>query len=135
MQPLCKDGIRKPSSATTSAEDESNISTALDDVTIAQALLNSSVQSAAQFSGTGTSKTFGGHVSSPRRDQGRISIAREYTDGRPRRGFQTSNTWTSSDGEVPSEMDEIDDRTLFVQEYNRLAKRVCIYDSSPLHVD
>lgn len=45
-------------------------------------------------------------------------------NGRNRRGFGTSNTWTSSSGEMLSEQDEIDDRMAFVQEYNRLAKKV-----------
>lgn len=47
-------------------------------------------------------------------------------EGRNRRGFGTSNTWTSSSGEMLSEQDEIDDRMTFVQEYNRLAKKVQI---------
>ena len=45
--------------------------------------------------------------------------------GRNRRRFGTSNTWTSSSAEIPSEQDEIDDRLAFVQEYNRLAKKAC----------
>jgi hypothetical protein len=43
---------------------------------------------------------------------------------RPRRAIQSSNTWTSSSGDMPSEHDEIEDRSLFVDEYNRLAKKV-----------
>lgn len=44
-------------------------------------------------------------------------------EGRTRRGFGTSNTWTSSSGDMVSEQDEIDDRSVFIQEYNRLAKK------------
>ena len=43
---------------------------------------------------------------------------------RSRREMQTSNTWTSSSGEVPTDQDEIGDRTVFVQEYNRLAQKI-----------
>ena len=46
------------------------------------------------------------------------------TGHRSRREAQTSNTWTSSSGEVFSEQDEVEDRTDFVQEYNRLANKV-----------
>jgi hypothetical protein len=36
----------------------------------------------------------------------------------------TSNTWSSSNGGEVSETDEIDDRTAFVQEYNKIATQV-----------
>ena len=42
----------------------------------------------------------------------------------PRRNIQSSNTWTSSSGEILPERDDIEDRTAVVEEYNRLAKRV-----------
>ena len=35
----------------------------------------------------------------------------------------SSNTWTDSSGTVLSEVDDIEDRSDFVQEYNRLAKK------------
>lgn len=38
--------------------------------------------------------------------------------------LQTSNTWTSSSGEPTSE-DEIDDRASFIEEYNKIARKVC----------
>jgi hypothetical protein len=41
-----------------------------------------------------------------------------------RRQINSSNTWTSSSGDVLSDQDDIEDRTLFVQEYNRLARKV-----------
>lgn len=46
--------------------------------------------------------------------------------GISRRAVRTSNTWTSSDGDVLSDQDEVDDRTNFVQEFNRLARKVFI---------
>ena len=44
----------------------------------------------------------------------------------PRRGraIQGSNTWTSSSGEILSDKDDIEDRTFFVLEYNRLGTKV-----------
>jgi hypothetical protein len=45
--------------------------------------------------------------------------------GISRRAIQSSNTWTSSSGEILLEHDDIEDRSLFVEEYNRLAKKVC----------
>jgi hypothetical protein len=40
------------------------------------------------------------------------------------RAAHTSNTWTSSSGDMLSDRDELDDRTIFIQEYNRLARKV-----------
>jgi hypothetical protein len=42
------------------------------------------------------------------------------------RQMQSSRTWTTSSGDVGlmSDADELEDRVLFVQEYNRLAKKV-----------
>jgi hypothetical protein len=48
-------------------------------------------------------------------------------EGRRRRMVQSSNTWTTSSGEALSELDDVDDRTFFVNEYNRLATKVCGY--------
>lgn len=45
-------------------------------------------------------------------------------DERKSRRARTSNTWTTSDGEVLSDHDEIEDRTLFIAEYNRLSQKV-----------
>lgn len=43
-----------------------------------------------------------------------------------RRGNGSSATWTTSSGEMGifSETDEVEDRSPFVDEYNRLAKKV-----------
>lgn len=40
---------------------------------------------------------------------------------------RSSRTWTTSSGELGllSDTDEVDDRSGYVQEYNRLAKKVC----------
>lgn len=43
---------------------------------------------------------------------------------RIRRGLCSSNTWTSSSGGV-SDVDDTDDRMHFVEEFNRLAEKVC----------
>lgn len=42
------------------------------------------------------------------------------------RPMHSSRTWTTSSGELGlmDEADEFEDRALFVQEYNRLAKKV-----------
>lgn len=47
-------------------------------------------------------------------------------DGRSQRAMRNSNTWTSSIGEVLAEHDEIEERNIFVEEYNRLAEKVCV---------
>lgn len=41
-----------------------------------------------------------------------------------RRQMHSSNTWTSSSADVLSDQDDIEDRTPFIQEYNRLARKV-----------
>lgn len=45
-------------------------------------------------------------------------------DGGRRRMIQSSNTWTTSSGEILSEQDDIEDRIFFILEYNRLATKV-----------
>jgi hypothetical protein len=42
--------------------------------------------------------------------------------------MRSSCTWTTSSGELGlmSDTDELEDRTVYAQEYNRLAKKVCI---------
>lgn len=45
-----------------------------------------------------------------------------------RRGYNaTSNTWTSSSGEI-SETDDVDNRQSFVQEYNKIASQVRLHE-------
>ena len=50
-------------------------------------------------------------------------------DSRRRRGIQSSNTWTTSSGEILSDKDDIEDRTFFILEYNRLATKVGCHHS------
>jgi len=38
--------------------------------------------------------------------------------------IQTSNTWTSSSGDAPSDLDDVDKCSAFIEEYNRLATKV-----------
>jgi hypothetical protein len=93
-----------------------------DDMTIAAGLLNNSKIPHRTSSFTGTQDLV--------RSTGQFRSAGELTDasaaGRSRRAVRTSNTWTSSDGGVLSDQDEVDDRTVFVQEFNRLARKVSI---------
>lgn len=55
-------------------------------------------------------------------------------DGRRSRALPSSATWTSSSGDLAmfSDTDEIEDRTRFVLEYNRLAKKVRYAGSHPV---
>ncbi|KAG4436805.1 hypothetical protein IFR05_007695 [Cadophora sp. M221] len=56
-------------------------------------------------------------------------------EGRSRRAVRTSNTWTSSSGDVLSDQDDVDDRTVFVQEYNRLARKHGVRQVDPEEFD
>lgn len=47
-----------------------------------------------------------------------------YDEHDRRAQLRSSNTWTSSSGEVLSDQDDVEDRSPFIQEYNRLAKKV-----------
>jgi hypothetical protein len=91
-----------------------------DDLTIVEGLLNKSKVPNRTSSFTGT------QVLSHSTGRFRSSVALTETSvgGVSRRAGRTSNTWTSSDGDVLSEKDEVDNRTVFFQEFNRLAKKV-----------
>jgi hypothetical protein len=93
-----------------------------DDMTIAEGLLNNSKVPHRTSSFTGT------HRLSHSTGQFRSSVAltEASAGGISRRAGRTSNTWTSSDGDVLSDQDEVDDRTVFLQEFNRLARKVCL---------
>lgn len=52
---------------------------------------------------------------------GRLSVPVKKTSS----GLQSSATWTSNSGDMMSDTDEIANRDDFVEEYNRLAKKVC----------
>jgi len=53
-----------------------------------------------------------------------LSESSEGDDSKRRRGIQSSNTWTTSSGDILSDQDEVEDRGFFIQEYNRLARKV-----------
>lgn len=91
-----------------------------DDVTIAQGLLNKPNIPRRRSSFTGTSPEWflPGHSSVPTRRAGPLD------NRQSRRAMYSSNTWTTSSGEVPSECDDAEDRIDFLREYNRLAKKV-----------
>lgn len=48
----------------------------------------------------------------------------EYDERDNRRQMRSSNTWTSSSGDMLSDQDDIEDRGPYIQEYNRLARKV-----------
>jgi hypothetical protein len=94
-----------------------------DDMTIAQELLIGPKPPRRSNSFTGFSLR--GFDSS--NDNASSTSPIEQTEDRPpRRVLLTSNTWTTSSGDVLSDQDEVDDRTVFIQEYNRLARKVSI---------
>jgi hypothetical protein len=91
-----------------------------DDITIATGLLNRPriPRRETSFSGTSLGQQ---SLNDLQCEEGLQEASRV---GRSRRAIQSSNTWTSSSGEVLSEHDEVGDRTVFVDEYNRLARKV-----------
>jgi hypothetical protein len=109
----------RSSSAALSAPKQSNIQDGIsDDMTIAQGLLNNSkLQRASSF----TSTSIGPHI--PDNATGPTESSEPNDLGRRRDAIRSSRTWTSSSGDVPT-YDDIEDRRAFVNEYNRLAKKV-----------
>jgi hypothetical protein len=93
-----------------------------DDMTIAEGLLNNSKVPHRTSSFTGTQ----GLVRSTGQFRSSGALADASANGNSRHVVRTSNTWTSSDGEILSDCDEVDDRTVFIQEFNRLARKVFI---------
>ena len=91
-----------------------------DDMTIAEGLLNNSKVPRRTSSFTSTL----GLARSTSQTRGFAPFTDASAHGMSRRAGRTSNTWTESDGEILSDHDEVDDRTVFVQEFNRLAKKV-----------
>lgn len=58
------------------------------------------------------------------------SIVPSLPNNLPPSQIRSSRTWTTSSGDLGflSDADEVEDRTIFAQEYNRLAKNVgCLY--------
>lgn len=115
-------GLIRSSSVTFSIAPQPDIRDHLsDDMTIAQELLIGPKPPRRSNSFTGLSLR--GFDSS--NDNPSSTSPIEQTEDRPsRRILLTSNTWTTSSGDVLSDQDEVDDRTIFIQEYNRLAKKV-----------
>lgn len=98
----------------------------IDDVTIVQGLLNNPKNAGKRTSDPIAAACLPTHdvLFAPESNMDTLKCL--PADAR-RRHMGTSNTWTSSDAEVPSETDDIVDRSAFVAEYNRLAKKVCRY--------
>lgn len=90
-----------------------------DDMTIAEGLLkNSKVpRRTSSFTGTHNLSRSTGQF----RSSGDASVV-----ANSRRAVRTSNTWTSSEGDVLSDQDEVDDRAVFIHEFNRLARKVSV---------
>ncbi len=95
-----------------------------DDVTIAQELLKQRKASRRRISPTEMYISRRGVEGLDEQHQNSQTQTEAQGEARSRRAMQTSTTWTSSSGEVPTDQDDIDDRTVFVQEYNRLAQKV-----------
>jgi hypothetical protein len=122
MQSAINDASPRSYSAKLSMALQSDIHDAIsDDMTIAEGLLNNSKVPHRSSSFTGT-QSFG---HSNGKFESSAALTEASTAGISRRILRTSNTWTSSSGDVLSDQDEIDDRTIFIQEFNRLARKVC----------
>jgi len=109
----------RSSSTTISIAGEPTITTegVADDVFIAQALLNNSRNiHDHQFTLQIQTESLPLHSPPP------IPQRRQHAG--------TSNTWTSSEGEMPSVGSELDNRAVFVTEYNRIAERVYVVHCS-----
>ena len=109
----------RSSSAALSAAQQPNIQDGIpDDMAITQGLLNNSkVPRASSFTST--------NIGPQSLDDASILIEASgpSSSGGRRQKIRTSRTWTSSGGDVPH-YDDIEDRIAFVNEYNRLAKKV-----------
>jgi len=90
-----------------------------DDISIVQGLLAPRIP---RRTASLASLSTGGQVD----DSKKRTDATESSDSNPerRRGLQSSNTWTSSSGDVLSDHDDIEDRSFYIQEFNRLARKV-----------
>ncbi|KAK0125557.1 hypothetical protein ONS96_009393 [Cadophora gregata f. sp. sojae] len=122
--------ISRSSSAALSMAQQSTI---FDDMNIAASLLTEPKDPRHRSSFTGVS--FVGLDGSDDQQQRSDAHADGHPEGRSRRAMRTSNTWTSSSGDVLSDQDDVDDRTLFVQEYNRLARKHGVRQVDPQEYD
>ena len=113
--------ISRSSSATLSASHPPDVlDGTFEDMAIAQELLNQPRIPRRQTSLTG----FLGNPQGLQIPHSQVEYDGSKDEKRSRWALQTSNTWTSSSGEVLSDHDEIEDRILFVAEYNRLSQKV-----------
>ncbi len=94
-----------------------------DDMTIAEGLLKTSKVPRRTSSFTGSQNLS--------RSTGQFRSSGAFADAsvvaNPRCAVRTSNTWTSSEGDVLSDQDEVDDRAVFIHEFNRLARKVSVH--------
>jgi hypothetical protein len=118
--------ISRSSSTTLSASHPQDVRDGTsEDMAIAQELLNKLRMPRSQTSLTGfLSGPQGLQIPHSQLEYEMLQYDGLKEERKSRRAFQTSNTWTSSSGEVLSDYDEIEDRTLFVAEYNRLSQKV-----------
>jgi len=115
--------ITRSSSATLSASlpQDNVLDGTFEDIVIAQELLNQPKALRRQTSLAGIfSNSL--ELQAPRNQ---LEYDGSNEEKQSRRELQSSNTWTSSSGgDILSDHDDIEDRTLFVAEYNRLAQKV-----------
>jgi len=112
---------RSSSTKLSMAKQHDTLASITDDMNIAQGLLTNP-----KVPRRSTSLTyFGSPERSIRLPTSSGALAEAYAEGRSRREVRSSNTWTSSSGDVLSDQDEVEDRSVFVEEYNRLARKVC----------
>lgn len=90
-----------------------------DDINIAQGLLNDPTIPQRQSSFLGTSP-----LRPVNRSNGRGGAGPNDERQSRRANMRSSTTWTSSSGGFLPDDDDIEDRAEFLQEYNRLAKKV-----------
>jgi hypothetical protein len=114
-------GMSRSSSAALSMAPRPS-SAIFDDINIAQGLLNEPKDP--RHRSSMTSINFTALDGSDDQAQTSLVPADGHPGGREHRVMRSSNTWTSSSGDVLSDHDDVDDRTIFVHEYNRLARKV-----------
>ncbi|KAI9051347.1 hypothetical protein LZ554_004394 [Drepanopeziza brunnea f. sp. 'monogermtubi'] len=125
-------GISRSSSATLSMAPRPS-SAIFDDINIAQGLLNEPKDP--RHRSSMTSINFSAPDGSDDQAQTSVVPADGHPGGREHRIMRSSNTWTSSSGDVLSDHDEVDDRTIFVHEYNRLARKHGVRPINPEDYD
>lgn len=111
------------SSTTLSVHHRQDVFDGSSDMVIAQELLNQPPRiPRRQTSLNGFLNELEGHQVA----HGQVDYDGFKNEARTRNMVRSSTTWTSSSAEIPEDRDEIDDRTTFVAEFNRLAQKVRI---------